>query len=615
MKKLTVFLFFLLICIGQILAVSIDRVEPMFWWIGMKNPNLQLMVHGENIASTKVEMDYPGVRLVSVDQVQNPNYLFLNLIIGEQAQPGIFNISFVDENNKSTTYAYELKTRKKNSSQRVGFNSSDVIYLITPDRFANGNPDNDNMPGMIEQANRSDKDGRHGGDLQGIIDHLDYIQKMGFTSIWITPVLENNMPRTSYHGYAITDYYKVDPRFGSNEQYRELSADLKKRGMKLIMDMVFNHCGSSHWWMDDLPMPDWINNYPDIKITSNRRTVNEDPHASKIDRREMVDGWFVKEMPDLNQRNPFLANYLIENSIWWIEYAGLSGIRQDTWPYPDKYMMAEWTKRVLEEYPNFNIVGEEYTTNPAIVSYWQKGQTNMDGYQCDLPSLMDFPLQSAVVNAMLDSESWDKGLIEIYDALANDFLYPDPDNLVVFPDNHDMQRFYTQLGEDAGLTKMAVAFYLTTRGIPQIYYGTEILKSSPEPKDDGIIRSDFPGGWAGDSINAFTGVGLTQAQKDMQNYMRTILNWRKTDEAVHSGKLMHFVPKDGLYVYFRYTDDETVMVVLNKNKEEKELTTDRFSEVTKGFTRGADIISSTKIDNISKFSVPARSAMIIELEK
>jgi len=615
MKKIAVVLFFILIGIGQLLAVSIDRVEPMFWWVGMKNPNLQLMVHGENIASTKVEMDYPGVRLESVDRVQNPNYLFLNLIIGEQAQPGIFNISFLDDHNKSATYSYELKTRKKGSSKRVGFNSSDVIYLITPDRFANGNPDNDNMPGMIEQANRSDKDGRHGGDLQGIIDHLDYIQKMGFTSIWITPVLENNMPRTSYHGYAITDYYKVDPRFGSNEQYHELSADLKKRGMKLIMDMVFNHCGSSHWWMDDLPMPDWINNYPDIKITSNRRTVNEDPHASKIDRWEMVDGWFVKEMPDLNQRNPFLANYLIENSIWWIEYAGLSGIRQDTWPYPDKYMMAEWTKRVLEEYPNFNIVGEEYTTNPAIVSYWQKGQTNTDGFQCDLPSLMDFPLQNAVANAMRDSDTWDKGLIEIYDALANDFLYPDPNSLVVFPDNHDMQRIYTQLDEKADLDKMVMAFYLTTRGIPQIYYGTEILKASPGPKDDGIIRSDFPGGWAGDSINAFTGVGLTGAQKDMQNYMRTILNWRKNDEAMHSGKLMHFVPKDGLYVYFRYNDDETVMVVLNKNKEEKELTTDRFQEITKGFTHGTDIISSTKIEDISKFSVPARSAMIIELEK
>ncbi|HKJ43649.1 MAG TPA: glycoside hydrolase family 13 protein [Sunxiuqinia sp.] len=615
MKKIAVVLFFILIGIGQLLAVSIDRVEPMFWWVGMKNPKLQLMVHGENIASTKVEMDYPGVRLESVDRVQNPNYLFLNLIIGEQAQPGIFNISFLDDHNKSATYSYELKTRKKGSSKRVGFNSSDVIYLITPDRFANGNPDNDNMPGMIEQANRSDKDGRHGGDLQGIIDHLDYIQKMGFTSIWITPVLENNMPRTSYHGYAITDYYKVDPRFGSNEQYHELSADLKKRGMKLIMDMVFNHCGSSHWWMDDLPMPDWINNYPDIKITSNRRTVNEDPHASKIDRWEMVDGWFVKEMPDLNQRNPFLANYLIENSIWWIEYAGLSGIRQDTWPYPDKYMMAEWTKRVLEEYPNFNIVGEEYTTNPAIVSYWQKGQTNTDGFQCDLPSLMDFPLQNAVANAMRDSDTWDKGLIEIYDALANDFLYPDPNSLVVFPDNHDMQRIYTQLDEKADLDKMVMAFYLTTRGIPQIYYGTEILKASPGPKDDGIIRSDFPGGWAGDSINAFTGVGLTGAQKDMQNYMRTILNWRKNDEAMHSGKLMHFVPKDGLYVYFRYNDDETVMVVLNKNKEEKELTTDRFQEITKGFTHGTDIISSTKIEDISKFSVPARSAMIIELEK
>lgn len=615
MKKLAIVLLLGIISIGQLLAVSIDRVEPMFWWVGMKNPNLQLMVHGENIASSKVEMDFPGVRLESVARVQNPNYLFLNLIIGENAQPGIFNISFVGNDHKSTTYAYELKTRQKGSADRGSFNSSDVIYLITPDRFANGNPDNDNMPGMKEQANRNDKDGRHGGDLKGIIDHLDYIQKMGFTAVWITPVLENNMSHTSYHGYAITDYYKVDPRFGSNEQYKELSADLKKRGMKLIMDMVFNHCGSEHWWMDDMPMPDWINNYPNIKITSNRRTVNEDPHASEADRKAMTDGWFVSQMPDLNQRNPYVANYLIENSIWWIEYAGLGGIRQDTWPYPDKYMMAEWTNRVLEEYPNFNIVGEEYTTNPAIVSYWQKGQSNKDGFRCDLPSLMDFPLQNAVACGLRDSESWDKGLIEIYDALANDFLYPNPNSLVVFPDNHDMQRIYTQLGEKADLTKLAIAFYLTTRGIPQIYYGTEILKSSPEPKDDGIIRSDFPGGWAGDPANAFTGQGMTDAQKDMQDYMQTILNWRKNSGAVHFGKLMHFVPENGMYIYFRYNDDETVMIVLNKNMESKELSTDRFNEIMKGFTHGTDIISSTKIDDINKFSVPARSAMIIELEK
>lgn len=615
MKKTIVLFFVAILTITQLFAVSVDRVEPLFWWVGMQNPKLQLMVHGENIASSKVTVDFPGVRMESVSQVQNPNYLFLNLIIGKDAKPGHFTILFVKGKKQVASYSYELKAREKGSVKREGFNSSDVVYLITPDRFANGDPGNDNMPGMKELANRADKNGRHGGDLQGIMDHLDYIQKMGFTSVWITPVLENNMSRTSYHGYAITDFYKVDPRFGINEQYRELSDRMKKRGMKLIMDMVFNHCGSEHWWMDDMPMPDWINNYPDYKTTSNRRTVNEDPHASESDRLSMVDGWFVSAMPDLNQKNPLVANYLIQNSIWWIEYAGLSGIRQDTWPYCDKDMMAEWTKRVLEEYPNFNIVGEEYTTNPAIVSYWQKGQTNTDGYRCDLPSLMDFPLQNAVVSAMRDSESWDKGLIEIYDALANDFLYPDPENLVVFPDNHDMQRIYNQLEGDVGLEKLAVAFYLTTRGIPQIYYGTEILKSSPGPKEDGIIRSDFPGGWADDSINAFTGVGMTVAQKDMQNYMRTILNWRKNSEVIHSGKLMHFVPENDMYVYFRYNDQKTVMVVLNKNKESKELSTARFSEIIHGYTHGTDIISAIQIADIRKFLVPARSAMIIELEK
>ena len=615
MKRIVVILFLTIAAISQLLAVSVDRVEPLFWWVGFKNPNLQLMVHGENIADTKVQLNYPGVTLESVSLVKNPDYLFINLIIAKDARPGVFDIIFKGSNNEQTSYSYELKPREKGSTKREGFNSSDVIYLITPDRFANGNPGNDNIPGMKEQANRVDKDGRHGGDLQGIIDHLDYIQKMGFSAIWITPVLENNMTRTSYHGYAITDYYKVDPRFGTNEQYRELSADLKKRGMKLIMDMVFNHCGSEHWWMDDMPMSDWINNYPNFKMTSNRRTVNEDPHASEADRKAMVDGWFVPTMPDLNQRNPFMANYLIQNSIWWIEYAGLQGIRQDTWPYPDKYMMAEWTKRILKEYPDFNLVGEEWSMNPGIVSYWQKGKHNTDGYQCNLPSLMDFPLQNASARAMNDAESWDKGLYELYEALSNDFMYADPNNLVVFPDNHDMSRFFTQVREDVGLLKLGVAFFLTTRGIPQIYYGTEVLMSNTGTEDHGVIRSDFPGGWDGDKINAFTGQGMTDAQKDMQNYMRTILNWRKNKEVIHSGKLMHFVPEDSMYVYFRYNDEETVMVILNKNKENKELSTTRFNEITKGFSSGIDIISSTKINDLSHIAVSAHSAMIIELNK
>jgi len=466
---------FISLLVLQVNAQNLNRVEPPNWWAGMKSTDLQLMIHGEDISKAEISLDYPGVSLEAVTKVENPNYLFVDLKLTEDVMPGKFDIHFKVGKKEVATYSYELWERKPNSANREGFNSSDIIYLITPDRFANGNPLNDEVEGMEEGLSRANKDGRHGGDLQGILDHLDYIDKMGFTSIWITPVLENNMLTTSYHGYAITDYYKVDSRFGTNEQYCQLSAELKKRGMKLINDMVFNHCGSEHWWMKDLPMSDWINNYPEIKITSNRRTVNEDPHASEADRKDMVEGWFVPTMPDLNQRNPYLAKYLIQNSIWWIEYADLSGVRQDTWPYPDKYMMSEWTKKLLHEYPNFNVVGEEWTTNPAIVSYWQKGKLNQDGYKNYAPSMMDFPVQNAVAEGLKNNDSWGSGLIQIYDALANDFLYANPMDMVVFPDNHDMLRIYNQLGENADLVKLATAFYLTTRGIPQIYYGTEIL--------------------------------------------------------------------------------------------------------------------------------------------
>ena len=613
MKKQISLLLFSLFVAFTSLATSVERVEPMFWWVGMQNPGLQLMIHGENIAATDVLIEYPGVELVSVTKVKNPNYLFVDLRILSEAKAGKFDIQFKGKKKVVATYSYELKEREKGSAERDGFNGSDVIYLITPDRFVNGDPGNDNVEGMKELANRTDKDGRHGGDIRGIINSLDYLQDLGFTAVWLNPVLENNMTRTSYHGYSTTDFYKVDPRYGSNEEYVELNEELDKRGMKLIMDMIFNHCGSEHWWMEDMPMVDWINNYPEHKITSHRRTVNQDPHASKADITAMVDGWFVPTMPDLNQRNEFMKNYLIQNSIWWIEYVGLEGIRQDTWPYPDKHMMTEWTTRLLEEYPNFNIVGEEWSMNPAIVSYWQKGKVNSDGYFCNLPSLMDFPLQNAVSAGLKAKEDWGTGLIQIYESMANDFLYPDPDNLVIFPDNHDMSRFFVQLGENVDLLKMGVAYFLTTRGVPQIFYGTEVLMRH-EGDQHGDIRADYPGGWEGDSSNAFTGEGMTSAQKDMQAYFKTIQNWRKSKEVIHSGRLMHFAPQNGIYVYFRYNEDETVMVVLNKNKESKLLKTSRFTERVGGFTSGKEIISSSNISDISEFMVPAKSAMIIELK-
>lgn len=593
---------------------KLERVEPMFWWTGMKSPELQLMVYGEKISETNVTLKYPGVELVSTTKVKSPNYLFVDLRLAENVQPGKFEIQFIKGNKVVQTYLYELKAREKGSANRTGFNGSDVIYLITPDRFINGNPNNDWVEGMKEKPNRSDKDGRHGGDIQGIINSLDYLQKIGFTAVWLNPVLENNMTQVSYHGYSTTDFYKVDPRYGTNEEYRQLNDELDKRGMKLIMDMIFNHCGSEHWWMEDLPMNDWINNYPDHKITTHRRTVNQDPHASEADRSAMVDGWFVPTMPDLNQRNPFMEKYLIQNSIWWIEYVGLEGIRQDTWPYPDKNMMTTWTKEVLEEYPNFNIVGEEWTMNPAIVSFWQKGKINSDGYECYLPSLMDFPLQNAVSSGLRNDESWDGGLVQIYESLANDFLYPDADNLVIFPDNHDMSRFFVQVGEDVDLLKMGVALFLTMRGIPQIYYGTEVLMRH-EGGEHGNIRADFPGGWQGDKVNALTGVGLTTEQKEMQDYTSKIQNWRKNKPVIHYGKLMHFVPQDGVYTYFRYNDNEIVMVMLNKTTTEKTVSTNRFSEIMDGCKSGREIISDKRVEDISEIKIPAKTAIIVELQK
>ncbi len=613
MKRIFVSAFIILITLNVFSAtIDLQRVEPMFWWAGMKSPDLQLMVYGESIATTEVSLEYPGVTLYSVSKVENPNYLFIDLKLDKNVKPGSFDIQFKKDGKNVESYSYELKARETGSAERMGFNTSDVIYLITPDRFVNGNPDNDWVEGMKEKPNRNDRDGRHGGDIRGIINSLDYLQDLGFTAVWLNPVLENNMTQVSYHGYSTTDFYRVDPRYGSNEEYLELNEKLDKRGMKLIMDMIFNHCGSEHWWMDDLPMPDWINHFPEYKITSHRRTVNQDPHASEADRSAMADGWFVPTMPDLNQKNPFMATYLIQNSIWWIEYAGLEGIRQDTWPYPDKEMMAVWTEKVLEEYPKFNIVGEEWSLNPAIVSYWQKGKNNIDGYHCSLPSLMDFPLQDAVSRGLRQEETWGSGLVTMYESLANDFLYANPWNLVIFPDNHDMSRMYMQLGEDVDLLKMAMAYFLTMRGIPQFYYGTEVLMTHPGDHH-GDIRAEFPGGWADHKVNAITGEGLTAAQKDMLQYLSTIQNWRKNKEVIHHGKLMHFVPEDGIYTYFRYNENETVMVVLNKNNAEKTLATERFGEILKGYSSGREVISGTTISNLSELKISKKAAMIIEL--
>ena len=572
---------------------DIQRLEPPNWWIDFKNQNLQLLVKHPNIGSATPKISYHGVSLEKYHKADSPNYLFLDLDISETAKAGKFNIRFKQEDGSELIQTYELKTREKSAEDYIGFDSSDAIYLITPDRFANANSKNDEEQGLLQQGiDRTDGYARHGGDLQGITENLDYVENLGFTAIWPCPVLINDMPTGSYHGYAMTDFYKVDPRFGTLEEYKKLADELNARNMKLIMDQVANHCGLQHWWMKDLPFKDWVNyqklyednkenwDWKTTKTSNHRRTTNQDPYASNNDNQEMTNGWFVSDMPDLNQRNPFMANYITQNSIWWIETLGLGGIRQDTYPYPDKEFMSNWAGAIMTEYPNFSIVGEEWSYNPLLIAYWQEGHENYDKYDSNLKSTMDFAMQKNIVDALNEEESWDKGLVKMYEGLANDFAYTSPKDIMVFPDNHDMSRIFTQLKGNVINTKMALSYLLMMPRIPQIYYGTEILMDDfDNPGDHGLIRTDFPGGWSGDSINAFTGEGLSDNQKDMQSYLKKVLNYRKTSEAIHNGKTMHFAPQDGVYVLARFEDNETVVHIINKNEEPQELDLARFKEL------------------------------------
>ncbi|MFT6320173.1 MAG: glycosidase [Granulosicoccus sp.] len=609
-----ILLFFLLIFLSFSLSSQnkIERLEPANWWIGMEHQDIQLLVYGKNIAELNPKIESPNLTLRRVIKVQNPNYLFLDVTINTRAKAGTINIDFYQNKTKVTSHPFQLLNRKRGADGIVGFDASDAIYLITPDRFANGDPSNDDVAGMKQKANRSDKGGRHGGDIQGMKNSLDYIKDLGFTSVWLNPVLENDMEVYSYHGYSTTDFYKVDPRFGTNESYQDFAETARAKGLKLIMDMIVNHCGSFHWWMDDLPSDDWINQWDNYTETNHRKTVLQDPYVSDFDKIQFTDGWFVPTMPDLNVRNPLFAKYLIQNSIWWVEYLGLSGIRMDTYPYPDMDFMANWTEAMMKEYPNLNIVGEEWYEHPAIVSYWQKGKNNPNGYTSELKSVMDFPIQMSMSKALNEEENWKTGWIGVYEMLALDFLYPDPMNLVIFPDNHDMKRIFAQVNDDYNLFQQAMIFVATMRGIPQYYYGTEILMSGSD--DHGIIRSDFPGGWKGDAVNAFTGKGLTAQQLEAKSFVTMLLQWRKTATAIHDGKLMHFIPKDGIYVYFRSNADQKVMVIYNKNKTETSLDLSRYAEMLEGKTKGTDVLSGKVISLKNKIQVAGNGATILDLK-
>ncbi len=606
----------LLLCTLTAFAQShtIYHLEPANWWVGMKYHQVELMVHGDNISATQPHIAYPGVKILSVVKTDNPNYVFVTIDIAANTKPGKFPIEFQLNGETQSRFEYALFEREKNSAQRQGFSAKDAIYLITPDRFANGNPANDAMPGLTEQPDRAYKGGRHGGDIAGMMQHLDYIASMGFTQIWPNPLTENNQPRYSYHGYAATNLYLIDARYGTNDDFKRFVQKAKQKGIGVIQDIVLNHIGSEHWWMKDLPASDWLNFQSAPEFTNHRRTTVQDPYADTRDKELFVNGWFVNSMPDLNQRNPQMANYLIQNSLWWIEYAGLSGVREDTYGYADEKFLSRWAKAIMDEYPRFNIVGEEWSTNPAVVAHWQRGKENKSGHVSHMPSVMDFPIHETLRHVLVEEESWDKGFVRLYEMLANDFVYADPFNLVVFPENHDTSRIYSVLNEDMDLFKTAMIYSATMRGIPQFYYGSEVLLTSPKERDDGAVRADMPGGWKDDSKNAFTGKGLTSKEKDAQLFMKTLLSWRKKSEVIHRGHLRHYAPEKGVYVYVRYLDNKAVMVLLNKNKQDTTHSLGAYKEFLNGKKTMRDVLANKKIAVSDSLVLPAKTSLVLEIQ-
>lgn len=616
MKKIISLSLFL---IFSMVFSQIQRVEPAFWWKGMKNPELQILLYGKNIANSQIELS-DNIQIKNIQKVENPNYVFITINTNE-INSERFKINQKINNKIVASYNYELKTRKLNSANRLSYSSKDVMYLIMPDRFANGDESNDSVPQLTEKANRNDRSGRHGGDLKGIINNLDYLQNLGATTLWLTPVCEDNEPRTTYHGYAQTDLYKIDARYGTNEDYQKLSQELKKRNMKLVMDYVTNHWGASHWLIKDLPTKDWIHWFegePNGFKRSNYKTTTQfDTNASEVDKKLALDGWFDTSMPDINQSNPLVLNYLIQNAIWWIEFADLDGYRVDTYPYNDKEAMAKWAKAITDEYPNFNIVGEAWLYSAAHISAWQKDSKigEAANYNSQLPSVMDFMLYSELPKALNEKEGWDSGMIRLYNVFTSDFLYPDINNILVFFENHDTERWNEMFNGNPEAYKLALTLISTVRGIPQIYYGSEIGMRGDKPKlGDGDIRRDFPGGWKSDKQNAFNPATQTKEQKEFYDFSQKILNWRKSNDIIHTGKTKHYLPENGVYVYFRYNEKGSVMVVLNNNEKEQTLNLKRFAESLKGYAKAKEALSGKEILLNSNLTVPAKSPLILELQ-
>ena len=606
---------------------QIARVEPPCWWVGMKTP-LQLMVYGEGIGAYDVTVEGKGVKLTQVHKAESPNYLFLDLSVAQSAPAGEIYLVFSRE-GESFKRAYTLSERREGSAQRLSFTTADMIYLIMPDRFANGDPSNDNSPLTSEIADRSDAFGRHGGDIQGIMDHLDYLSDLGITAIWNTPLLlDNDKGGTSYHGYSCADYYMIDPRFGGNEMYRELVQKCHEKGIKMIMDIVTNHAAADHWWMKDLPFEDWINQWPEYYHTNACFSTTIDYNASQIDRKGMDKGWFTETMVDMNLDNPYLLQYFKQWAVWWIEWADLDGFRVDTYPYNEKVPMSEWCKAVLAEYPNFNIVGECWTGSVPQLAYWQAGNPNKDGFDSHLPSIMDFPLQSAIYTAFPeDNVNWNEGLVRIYDCISHDFAYQDMSHMLVMSSNHDIGRLGDAIKKCPERQKLVMTLIATVRGIPQIFSGDEMMFCSSDVRDgDGGKRVDFPGGWQGDAFDLFTPEGRAASNvwnngeplpagtyADLYDYVSKLFQWRKTAEVIHNGRTMHFLTRDNTYAYFRYNDaGQKVFVYLNNSHSAVTVPWSNYAEIASDVTAGRNVITGETVDFSAPVEVGPLQSLVVE---
>lgn len=593
-------------------AMEIKKVAPSFWWAGMKNPELQILLYGEDLALSDVSVSGEGIYLKETVRQDNPNYLLLYLDLSE-AKAQTFQI-LLKYGKKKLQIPYELKSRVRRGEDVKGFTSEDVLYLIMPDRFANGNPENDVVDGMREKKiDRADAFARHGGDIQGISNHLDYIADLGVTAIWLNPTQENDMESGSYHGYAITDYYQIDRRFGSNEDFCALVEKAHERNLKVVMDMIFNHCGSENYLFKDKPSKEWFNYHSNYVQTSFKTVSVMDIHTSAYEKKIATDGWFTSVMPDFNQRNRHVARYLIQSSIWWIEYAGINGIRQDTHPYADFDFMSQWCKEVLDEYPYFNIVGETWLNSNVLVSYWQKNSKLAAPLNSNLPTVMDFPLQ-ALMNQAFDEETgeWGGGLYKLYDYQTQDLVYANPMNLLTFLDNHDTSRFAQtdEMAKNLKRYKQAMVFLLTTRGIPQIYYGTEILMIGDKGKGDGDLRKDFPGGWQGDTRNCFAKNGRTALENEAFEFTRQLLNWRKGNQVIGKGSLKHYSIQNGVYVYQREFNGKSVVVIMNGTDDSKELDLAPYQEILPR-ENTLDILTGKDVNLSGKLRLDGRENLIL----